>query len=113
MVEPGPPPPLNLPEGEGATMALVIGLDGARSIAISPANEVPNADLVITFQAKENMDGAMVLDNILIQADQPAPDKNDCPELVDFFNVIQDMTEGEEGQEAAETSTQKTLTLLK
>jgi hypothetical protein len=98
----------DLPGSEGATLVLVIGLDGAQAIAVSPAIEVPQGELLITFQAKESVDGQMVLDNVLVQADQPAPNKNDCPELVDFFNVIKDMSgEGEE------IENQTTLTLLK
>jgi len=86
----------DLPDGEGGMMMLVFGLEGAKGVALSPAMEIPNSNLIISFQVRESVEGNMVIDNILVQADQPAPNVLDCPELLDVFDIVRDLVEEQE-----------------
>ena len=95
----------DLPETEGGLMMLVLGLEGAKGFAASPAIEIPQGDIKITFTCWEDSEGKIYLDNLHVQADNPAPTQYDCPELMDFFYTIRDMAEEMNSREEEEEET--------
>jgi hypothetical protein len=83
-------------------MMLVLGLEGAKGFAVSPGIEIPQGDIKITFTCWEDSEGKIYLDNLHVQADNPAPTQYDCPELMDFFYTIRDMAEEMNSREEEE-----------